>query len=217
MFNVMARMFNGMAGLIQGKIGNMVYYVKNGKQMVREAGKMTKPPTLPQLQNRMGLAVTVAFLRPLTEFINVGFIVSAKDYHKGKTPYNLAVAYNKPNAVMGAYPDVVMDFAKVLVTNGNVDMAMLPAMALTDEGIRFDWLCPEDTIWPRQTDEVMMLAYFPDLAKAVYITAGAKRRACTDLLALPEELLAEYMEVYISFVANDRKSAARSTYLGRVN
>lgn len=213
----MARMYNGMAGFIQGKIGNLVYYVKNGKQIVREAGKVTKPPTLPQLQNRMELAVVVAFLRPLTEFINVGFIVGSKDYHKLKTPYNLAVAYNKPNAVVGAYPDVVMDFTKVLVANGNIDMAMLPSMELTAEGIRFEWLCPEDTIWPRQTDEVMMLAYFPDLARAVYITAGAKRSACTDLLVLPEELLAEHMEVYISFVANDRKSTARSTYLGRIN
>ncbi|HMI01775.1 MAG TPA: DUF6266 family protein [Pedobacter sp.] len=213
----MARMFNGMAGLIQGKIGNLVYYVKNGKQMVRKAGKMTKPPTLPQLQNRMELAVAVAFLRPLTEFINVGFIVGQKDYNNGKTSYNLAVAYNKPNAVMGLYPDVVMDFTKVLVANGNMDMAMLPSMVLTAEGIRFDWLCPDDTVWPRLTDEVMMLAYFPDLAKAVYVTSGAKRSACTDLLALPEELLAEYMEVYISFVANDRKAAARSIYLGRFN
>jgi hypothetical protein len=178
---------------------------------------MTKPPTLPQLQNRMELAVVVAFLRPLTELINVGFVVGSKDYHKGKTSYNLAVACNKPNALVGAYPDVVMDFTKVLVANGNIDMAILPAVELTAEGIQFEWLCPEDTIWPRQTDEVMMLAYFPDLAKAVYVTAGAKRSACTDILALPEELLAEYMEVYISFVANDRKSAARSTYLGFLN
>ena len=124
----MARMSNGMAGFIQGKIGNLVYYVKNGKQMVRETGKVTKPPTLPQLQNRMELAVVVAFLRPLTELINVGFIVGSKDYHKGKTSYNLAVACNKPNAVKGVYPDVVMDFTKVLVANGNIDMAMLPAV-----------------------------------------------------------------------------------------
>jgi hypothetical protein len=210
-------MYNGMGGFIQGRIGNLVYYVKNGKQMVREAGKMTKPPTLPQLQNRMELAVAVAFLRPLTEFINVGFTVGQKDYQKGKTSYNLAVAYNKPNAVTGSYPDVVVDFTKVMVSNGNIDMAMLPSMALTAEGIRFEWLCPLDTIWPRHTDEVMMLAYFPVLAKAVYVTAGVKRSAGTDVLALPEELLAEYMEVYISFVANDRKAAARSTYLGWLN
>jgi hypothetical protein len=63
----------------------------------------------------------------------------------------------------------------------------------------------------------MLLAYFPEQEKAIYLLAAAKRSQCADTLTVPADLLGAYMEVYISFVAQDRKSIANSSYLGSFN
>ncbi|WP_394334675.1 DUF6266 family protein [Pedobacter africanus] len=53
--------------------------------------------------------------------------------------------------------------------------------------------------------------------KAVYGLAGASRRQGTAQLPLQPELLNERMEVYISFVAENRKEICNSTYLRSFN
>jgi hypothetical protein len=213
----MAIKINGSFGFIYGRLGNLVYFVKDGKQLVREKGKITKPPTVAQLQNRKELAVAVDFVRQLTEFINVGFSMRKQDLTKGKKPYNSAVGYNKINAVVGVNPEVAMDYEKVLVAKGSLEQAKEPLVELKENGLQFTWVCLDGGNWSFYQDEVMMLAYFPELKKGIYELAGAKRRDCTDFLPLPAELITEHMEVYISFVSSNRKKTANSTYLGRFN
>ena len=210
----MARIING---LISGKLGNMIYYIKNGKQMARVRRKVTREPTAEQLQNREELKVTVNFIKHLVEFVAVGFPVSKRGYLNGLTGYNLAVSYNKRNALTGDIPEVEIDYAKVLVANGNLIKAIGPEVAMESNGLRFTWLCPEGMDWFYYGDQVMMMAYFPEQQQAEYIVAGARRGVCTDFLELSGVQLGQRMEVYISFVSEDRKSAAASVYLGRLN
>lgn len=211
----MGKLTNGLLGMLTGKVGNLVYYNVNGKQVVRKLGKVTKPPTVAQLQNRMEMKTVMQFLSPLTEFLNVGFIPRHQDRHK--SAFSLAVSYNKKNAVTGTNPDVVIAYEKVRLSEGCLEEAIAPTVELLAEGLKFSWLCPGNLPWPANTDRVMLLAYFPNLKTAVYVTSAAKRQQLTETLNLAEDMLAEYMEVYISFVAENRKSAADSTYLGSFN
>ena len=210
----MGKLDNGILGNYTGKIGKLSFYTLNGKQVVRTIGKMSKPPTDKQLQNYAEMAAVNQLLKPVIEFINAGFAVQAKG--TTKSPYNLALGYNKIHALQGADP-VTINYEKVLLTQGNMEEAINPAVTLVPEGLSFTWDCPVDLPWPRPTDQVMLLAYFPELQKAVYVLAGASRIKGTNTLHLQPELLTEYMEVYISFVAENRKSAANSTYLGSFN
>jgi hypothetical protein len=207
----------GPFGFLNGKVGNMVYYVKDGKQIVRGKGKTTTPPSAAQLQNRAEMAAAVAFVKPVVEFVNVGFTVSKQDFETGKGPFNLAVGYNKINAVTGINPDVTIDYAKALVAKGQLKMAIDSDVELKTNGLQFTWGMASNGDWLYDQDEVMMLAYFPELKQGIYELAGAKRRDCTDFLFLPAELITEHMEVYISFVSSNRKKTANSTYLGRFN
>jgi hypothetical protein len=211
----MAILKNGIAGHYSGKMGNLVFYTLNGKQVSRTIGKITKAPTERQLKNRMEMKVVNQFLKFITEFINVGFQLKAKG--TVKTPYNLAVSYNKVNAVKGLYPDMEMDYERVQLTAGNLPGAMEPAVLPTAAGLAFTWLCPDNMNWAAPADQVMLLVYFPRLAEAVYVLYGTKRAECQTVLHLRPELLGEYMEVYISFISNDRKRIAGSTYLGSIN
>jgi hypothetical protein len=211
----MGKMTNGFLGPISGKLGNLVYYNVNGKQVVRKLGKITKPPTPAQLQNRKEMKTIMQFLSPLTEFLNTGFIPSYKEGHKAA--FSLAVAYNKKNALTGTNPDIGIAYEKVRLSEGNLDEAIAPTVELLAEGLKFSWLCPASLDWPANTDRVMLMAYFPNQQTAEYLTSAAQRQQLTETLKLPENLFAEYMEVYISFVAENRKSAANSTYLGSFN
>lgn len=206
---------NGIAGNYSGKIGNLVFYVRNGKQVVRTTGKMTKPPTEGQLKNRKELKVVIDFLKPIKEFINAGFALAAKG--TTKIPHNLAVSHNKRYALQGIYPDVEMDYTKVLVTQGKIPDVSDCNVELTAEGLHFTWTCTNNLNWPRDSDQVMLLAYFPVLEKAIYQLAGVKRLVCAETLSIGTGMLNEYMEVYISFVSADRKAITNSIYLGSFN
>lgn len=211
----MGIMRKGLLGNHSGKIGNLVFYELGGRQVVRTLGRNTKPATAGQLQNRNELTAVMQFLKPLREFVNLGFAVSAKG--SSKSAYNMAVSYNKVNAVSGTHPDVVMDYAKVLVTKGNMPVVDTPAASVTATGLAFTWTCPAKLEWPRPNDQVMLLAYFPGLQKAEFVIYGVARQECAAHLALAAELQDKHMEVYISFIAEDRKQVADSVYLGRFN
>lgn len=211
----MGTLRNGFLGNYKGKIGNLVFYEVKSRQVIRMAGKSNKPPTVGQLQNRNEMAAVMAFLKPIRAFINIGF--SAKAKGTIKTANNMAVSYNKKNAVTGVYPNAMMDYSKVLVTEGGMEQVISPTVELLAGALNFTWLCPNHLDWPRPYDQVMLMAYFPTLQRAEYILYGAKRLKCKEVLPIPADLVGEYMEVYISFIAEDRKRIANSTYLGAVN
>ena len=202
----------GVHGNMTGKIGNLVYYVRNGQNLVRKIGKTNKPPTEAQLRVRLELKVTVQFLKPLLEFINAGFAIKAKG--KNKSPYNFAVKYNR-KALKGIYPEIEIDYTKVIVSEGALMGAEGADVEAIDDGLRYTW---NNTLsnWPDQNDQVMLLAYFPLEKKAVYLLAGAKRRVGMQVLFIPQDLRGQPAETYISFVTEDRKNIARSTYVGQV-
>ncbi|WP_316814282.1 DUF6266 family protein [Pedobacter heparinus] len=211
----MATYRNGFFGNYKGKLGNLIFYEVKGKQMVRSVGKITVPPTPAQLQNRNELEAVVSFLKPLKELISIGFHLKAKG--TTCTAYNKAVSYNKLHAVRGAYPNAFMVYEEVLVTEGKMQAAINPAVELTMDGLSFSWHCPADLEWPRPNDQVILLAYFPKLEKAEYLLYGPSRLTGAVNLQLSPDLLNAQMEVYISFISQDRKQIANSTYLGNFN
>lgn len=206
---------NGLFGNNKGKIGNLVYYESLGKNLVRTIGVNLNPPTIPQLASRAEMAVTSRFLKPALEFINVGFGVKAAA--ELRIPYNLAMSYNKINAITGIYPDLSIDFEKALMSEGDLQTAQDPAVVLTLNGLQFNWLTTPDMAWPELSDQVMLLAYFPSLRKVSFTLYGPERIQGTALLALGTPLLDQYMETYISFISADRKEVSDSVYTGSFN
>ena len=59
---------NGPNGEVRGRIGNLVYYVLNGQNVVRKVGKTSKEPTLLQLSSRLETRISGKFLKKLAPF-----------------------------------------------------------------------------------------------------------------------------------------------------
>ncbi|MES2454931.1 MAG: DUF6266 family protein [Bacteroidota bacterium] len=204
----------GPFGPMTGKIGNLVYYRANGVNRVRTIGKITVPPTPAQLQIRMQMKVISQFLKLLTELLNVGFKMMAK---VGSSPFNAATAYNIRHALTGLYPDVSIDYSKVMISMGSLELPTEMDVQLTTEGLQFTWDGTSPNYYPRPDDQALLLAYFPGQHKAVYELYGPNRQVGLAKFPLPDDLIAEPMVVYMAFVSPDRKRLSNSVYLGWVN
>ncbi|RZM24734.1 MAG: hypothetical protein EOO88_21795 [Pedobacter sp.] len=230
----MATLKNGIFGGVSGKVGNTIYYMLNGKQMARKVGRTAKSPTSAQLANRQAMKVTIDFLRPLSAIIRTGFGLEAE--RRNIYPQNAAVGYNKSCAIKGQYPNLEMDYEKVLVSTGNMLKLYDPGATWSgnaEDGysLWFNWdVGMEDREWPRCNDVVLLLAYFPEVAlpeegenregflhaEACIKTDGARRKEGQDVLEIPAHLAGRPMEVYIAVVSENGRKIADSQYLGRM-
>ncbi|MCD0490558.1 DUF6266 family protein [Pedobacter sp. MC2016-14] len=206
----MAILKNGLFGETNGKLGAVVTYQLGNKVVARTIGTTTKPPTAKQLANRQRFILVNRFLKPIFPFVKVGFSMKAAEMNLH--PYNLAVSMNMKNALTGNYPDVAMDFAKVQLAAGLVGVPENPKVEMLEDALNFTWK-PGRT----ESDQVMLMAYFPALEKVIYLMWGAKRSEGHQLLPIPALLMQEYMETYMVFIRADRRAISNSIYTGSFN
>lgn len=83
--------------------------------------------------------------------------------------------YSKPQALIGYYPDVTVDYSKIILSHGSLPQPVDPKVGLVEEGLKFSWDISIEPSWPESKDQVMMLVYFPDRNDTAYETSGAKR------------------------------------------
>ena len=211
----MAILNNGLSGNNKGKIGNLVYYESMGKNVVRRIGVNLNPPSPAQVNSRSQMSLISGFLKASLEYINAGF--GAEALSQNRIPFNMAVSANKPNAVSGVFPDIVIDYSKAVMSIGTLKPAQNPLAVLGATGLQFSWFTEPDMLWPELSDQVMLLAYFPELKKAVFRLYGPERIAGEAFLPIGGAMLDQPMETYLSFVSADRKQASESVYTGGFN
>ena len=196
----------------RGKLGGVVYYLLKGVLVARGIGENNGPPSLLQLVGQQSTKIVCAFMKPLKPFLNIGFELIAKANNTNQ--HNEAYAYLRKNAIKGEYPELVMDYEKVLVTTGTMPLPPHPTVVITDEGLTFRWDQELEIFGAHWTDQVMLVAYFPTLEQAVYLTAGARRNQGVEHLPLAGITRGNVCETYFSFIADDRTRIATSLYMG---
>lgn len=205
----------GVFGQNSGKIGNLVYYMRNGKQIVRKIGANTKPPTAAQKENRLRMGLANVFCKAVKPFVDYGF--AGQTLGRDIYPYHVAIGYHKTNAIKGTYPDLSIDYSKALLAEGPLLQADQVQLELLDEGLKFSWYVSPQSHWPETSDQAMLLAIFPEEDKVFYQLFGAPRTAGTAILDISAPMLGKYMETYIAFISADRKQVSTSVYAGALN
>lgn len=130
--------------------------------------------------------------------------------------YNAAAVNLRKNALSGVYPEISLDYSKLLVTKGKLNTPEDPAVRLDEFGVIFSWNTELRTREDHFSDQVMMLAYFPEINKARYTIAGAERHKGKDMLVLSGIEQGYTAELFISFIANDHRAISNSVYLGQI-
>ena len=201
---------NNLFGDFNGKLGNLVSYKLNNKTVVRHIGKTKKAPSLAQLAIRQKMALVIKFLRPALAFVNAGFELETAG--TDKNPHNAAVSYNTKNATQGAYPDISLDYSKVLLSKGLLKPAVSAVVGLTGTLLTFTWAVDPDMDWGIKNDRAMLLVYCPELNQSVYILSGARRSTGQDEIELPANYVGKELHCYIAFRAGNGKGISDSVY-----
>jgi len=205
--------FVGFSGTVDG----ITYYqLPDGRTCAKRKNRRSKiPPSPLQLIVRADTKIVSEFLKPFKEFIEVGYQLEAKKV--GQNAHNMIAKYIRLNAVEGIYPNRKVNVAKVLMTYGKLPVAAETAAVMTEQGLAFSWSTEMVPKLSHHSDQVMMLAYFPELQETCYVVAGAQRFAGTDLLHLTGIKKGYLAEVYISFITNDHTGIGNSIHLGQFN
>ncbi|TKC04277.1 DUF6266 family protein [Pedobacter frigoris] len=207
----MGTLDNGAFGHLRGKVGNLVSYTLNGKNVVRELGQTAKPPTRPKLANYQKMAVVNAFLKPILPLINLGFAFAVQ--RTDRNQHNEAVSYNKRFALQGEYPDIEMDYSKALVSKGELPPAQSPAISKLPNGVEFTWQIPADMTYADLYNRAMLLLYFPESKTAIFDLSGARRSELRDFIPLEPAQLTQTIHAYIAFAGDDRLSVSDSVWI----
>ncbi|WP_316788437.1 DUF6266 family protein [Pedobacter frigoris] len=222
----MARLKFGPWGGIVGALGNHVGYIRKGIAILRMKSHPTnKKRTDKQKATTQRFQLMIKFIATMNSFTNVGFDVAARKV--SPTAQNLAVSYNTKNAITGEYPNQEIDYPNVRVCEGSLPLPADVDVTADDMGeqvkLVFNWEPETDLPGASHRDQVMMLAYLPEVKESVYLDSGARRNEGQDFLMIFKNYGAKrnpkvvtYAETYIAFVANDRDSISNSLYCGRI-
>ncbi|RQO66488.1 hypothetical protein DBR43_30230 [Pedobacter sp. KBW06] len=211
----MGTLKNGLFGGFHGRVGNLVGYTLKGKHVIRMIGKSNKPLTPARKANCEKMKVVNEILKPSLHAIRVGFRLAVAGTDRNE--YNEAVSYNKKNAVQGEYPNISLDYTKVLMSMGTLPGAVNPTISQVEEYITFTWKKSDLPVSQYDTDRAMLVIYFPDLQETCCQLIGAKRVEGKDVIAISSQHINERMEAYISFAKEDGREISNSVHVGSLN
>lgn len=223
----MARLKFGPWGAIIGKLGNHVNYLRKGVSVIKmKPTPSKKRRTVGQKTTTQRFQLVIKFVGTINSFINVGYGPAAKNTNK--IAQNLAASYNIRNAIKGEYPNQEIDYTLVRVCEGKLPLPPNIEVSVEDLGkdvkLVYNWDIDPIGSYLRNRDQVMMLAYLPEMKEARYLDSGARRSEKQDSLIVQKNFgsvnwpkLVTFAEVYIAFVSNDRTSVSNSLYCGRID
>jgi len=156
----MAVLKNGPNGGFSGKVGSVVGYRWKNLDVIRGLPrKSRKPRSEARLANEQAMKVIMDVLKPLKLLIRKGFGAAAEPLNM--SAFNLALSYNKKNAVTGAYPDLTVDWDRLRISQG--DLAGITDMqaAWTADGLSVRWSDAPAGVPAHPQDQLWVVVYLP--------------------------------------------------------
>lgn len=204
----MAQLTNGS---LTGKLGNVVGFVREGKNLFRVNVRRTAAPSEKELLNRYIFKLVQDWVTPLNPFIKLGF----RNYSDRLWGANAAKSLIFKEALLRNGYDSYIDPSLVQLSAGPVPLpAGLQAEMTAAGDLEFSW-DPSSEANASPRDRIMMLAYNPDLGITRYELSGAKRHLGRDRLPMASALPGSW-HLYAAFVGEEGEGQSGSAYLGRV-
>lgn len=153
-------------------------------------------------------------INTMTAFIGIGFEQIAKG--QAFSANNAAKSYQLNHALHGVYPDLAVDYSKVLLSRGELPPAERATVEPFGAGLRFNWHCELVGKHSYAWSVAMLLVYCPAINKSFFDLSGVKRNAREQFLELPLAFKGHTLQCYLSFITGDRTRIADSVYVGEV-
>ncbi|QNK61840.1 hypothetical protein H7F33_14930 [Pedobacter sp. PAMC26386] len=212
----MAILTNSILGSFKGKIGNITIYPLGNQTVGRGIGISHKKPTTEQLTTRLVMKKMNKFFQHIGAMIRIGFELEARGTNQNE--FNKAMTQNF-NQFTGKYPDIAIDFAKVLVTKGKMAVIKEAKAEKVTNGLKLTWDTEIAGAGMHKNDQVLVLAYFPDgkTIKARIFTSEVRRFEGKYTFKLDRNRTMKNAHIYLSFISNNCKIISDSVYLGEIS
>src|SRR5690606_12353830 len=91
-----------------------------------------------QLANQQKMTLVQRFLQATIHFIRVGFKNAAEE--RQMSAFNLAMSYNKKEAIVGLYPELQLDYSRITASMGGVRGMEGGSARWADDGLALEWI-----------------------------------------------------------------------------
>ncbi|MCG2420093.1 DUF6266 family protein [Aequorivita sp. F47161] len=205
----------GILGPFRGKVGNVIGYSWRGKDLMRGLPKESSvAATEAQLEQRAKFSTVIKFLRPIKNIVGTYF---GKEQGT-KSPFNLATGYHLKEALLPGTDDTwLIDYPKVLISRGVLRGVDNPAVAAGGAGeINLSWTDNSGQGSADATDKMIAVVFCTEMAEFVEFNPQGTRADGAAVLKVPLYLSGTLAEVWMTFVTENGKQVAISSYAGSV-
>jgi hypothetical protein len=207
-------------GLLKGRVGNLIYYVRNGVQYVRIGTAPNDPKTDKQMRHRAKMRDSGKFFKQFDKVIKIGY----QSYGTPLRIFNQVVKYHLANAIEETTPAGKGEYAfrvipeKVVLAEGKIHAPEIDSCQRTGQDLDLAWNPRIGPVPNRHTDSIALIAYSEGKAVHAEFHAGLRRQG-TSKVILPNQYT---NPVHLwAFYWNGEKTKANeesvsgSVYLGR--
>ncbi|TPV32745.1 hypothetical protein FJ651_10540 [Paucihalobacter ruber] len=211
----MAFINQGILGGVSGKVGSVVGARWRGRNIIRSLpSRRNYTPTAAQEDQRERFGTVIQFLSPIRAIVSAFYGKKQGD----KSAYNLATGYHLKEALLPNLPDgYVINYTKVLISKGDLLGLANPTVSPdVNQQLTISWLDNSGQGNAAATDELIVVVYNPTLELFETANPAGTRDLTTVQMPLPAYWAGQEVQVWATFVTQDRKLAATSSYLGAV-
>ena len=210
----MAIISQGVYGGISGKLGNTVGASWKGIHYLRILpASVANPNTTKQQGQRTKFLITLKFLQPLYDAVNVGY----RNFAVKMSPFNSAFSHTILNAITGAFPDYTIDYANALLSRGKLPKAQEPQATSTVAGtVDFTWTPNSTSGNAMANDHAMVVIFNPVKNEAVIRDFVALRDDGSVQVNVPVTFAGDTVHTWMSFISDDG-IISDSVYAGEVS
>jgi len=205
----MGHIRKGILGGFSGKVGAVIGASWKRTMYMRSLPKKTSSQTLAQRTQRAKFALVINLLRPLNAVLRIGW----KLYAKHQTPFNAATAYTLVNAIVGEFPNILIDYPKVMISKGS-----LPPMNYqkrTGQGGKttIHWRNNSGVNDAHATDKLFFAVINPNRNEAITGANQAERAEEVAEIQMPNHWSGDNVHIYVAFAADNNKDVSDSIHL----
>lgn len=206
-------------GMITGTIGNKVYYVLNGKQIVRAKRREPMQSTNRQRNSNEKFRVISKFLCKFKEALRHGWA----DIKDTSAYFNIALRYNYKNAIIeipgkeGERSDFKIDFAKVLLSKGRIEQPEITKIERIDSDLYLEWNTTLGSKTNRPNDSLTVCIWNETDPAIVYYDMGYRKTGKATIILKEEPHRLHVWAYYLNKTksGNDNEDkVSNSVYLG---
>lgn len=209
----MAILHQGLFGPITGKISGLVTSSWKGINYVREASeKSNKPRSAAQIAVQEKFKFVHQLIKPLSPYFTAGF------YHKAihKTEYNVGYSKNYKEAITGVYPDIVVDYSKISISEGRLSQLQEVVVSQTaSQMLEISWNAAHPNTYAEFDDQLMVAILCTEEGLADGFIGGTRRDDERCSIKFSSKMVGKEIAIYAGVYSLNQLLVSNSQFLGK--